>query len=112
MKNWIIRTLLTALLILVIAYFLPNIIINGMISVIIFAVVLSLLNTFVKPILKVLTFPITVLTLGLFLIVVNAIVIAIADYLVDDFEIVGTVTLFLFTILLSIGSYIIGKIIK
>ncbi len=112
MKNFIIKTLLTAAVVLLIAYFLPNIKITGLPAVLVFAVVLSLLNTFVKPIIKILTFPITLLTFGLFLLVINVIVIYLADHLVDDFEIVGTTTLLLFTFLLSLGTYVLDIFVK
>ena len=67
----------------------------------IFALVLGLLNVFIKPILVVLTFPITIITLGLFLFVINTIIILLADKLMDGVTINGFWWALLFSLLLS-----------
>jgi len=66
------RLLLTTLTLLVVATYVPGINIDGFYPAIIAAVILGLLNLFVKPILFILTLPITVLTLGLFMLIINA----------------------------------------
>jgi putative membrane protein len=71
----IIRILLTSVLVLLIANFMTGVHVAGFTTALIVAVVLGFLNVFIKPILVILTLPITVLTLGLFLLVINALII-------------------------------------
>jgi putative membrane protein len=74
------------------------------------AVVLGLLNTFIKPIFKFLTFPITLMTFGLSLLVINTIVIMIADYYVPDFQINNFIIAFAFGLIVSVVTYILEVI--
>lgn len=76
------------------------------------AVVLALLRLIVKPILVVLTLPITVLTLGIFLLVINAIIILLADYFVTGFEIDGFWWALIFSLFLSLFQSILFALIK
>lgn len=100
--NLIIRLLLTALAVVILAKFLPGVqLADGFTSAIILAVVLALLNAFIKPILVLLTLPITVITLGLFLLVINAAIILLAAKFMDGFAISGFWTALLFSLLLS-----------
>ena len=71
----LIRILLSALAVVVLANILPNVSVDSYITAIIVAVVLSLLNFIVKPILVILTLPVTIITFGLFLLIINAIII-------------------------------------
>ena len=75
------------------------------------AVVLGLLNTFVKPILQLLTFPITFLTLGLWLLVLNVIIIFVASRLVDGFSVNGFLPALLFSFAMSVVSMVLGAIL-
>ena len=87
--NLLFRILVTSILVLVISYFFPSIAhVAGVKSAIIVAIVLGLLNVFVKPIFVLFTFPITVFSLGLFMLVINAAMIALCAKLVDGFRIV------------------------
>jgi putative membrane protein len=70
----------------------------------ILALVLALLNTFIKPILVILTFPITIVTLGLFLFVINAIIILLADKFLDGIRVDSFLWALLFSLLLSVVS--------
>lgn len=99
--NLIIRLLLTAVAVIVLAKFLPGVEVAGFTSAIIVAIVLGLLNLILKPILIILTLPITILTLGLFLLVINACIILLADQFMGDFEVSGFWTALLFSLLLS-----------
>lgn len=74
------------------------------------AIVLSVLNVTVKPFLKLFTLPFTILTFGLFLLVVNAIVIELADWLMDSFVVVNFYWAILFSIILTIVQWILNKI--
>jgi putative membrane protein len=74
------------------------------------AVVLGLLNTFIKPIFKLLTFPITLMTFGLSLLVINTIVIMMADYYVADFQISNFIVAFAFGLIVSVVTYVLELI--
>ena len=76
------------------------------------ALVLSVLNYFVKPILVILTLPITIITLGLFLFIVNAIIILLAGKLVAGFRVDSLGWALLFSLLLSFFTYILEVIIE
>jgi putative membrane protein len=108
MKNYLIKLLISKLLILVISYFL-KIEITNYSAAILMAVVLSLLNTFLKPILKILAIPVTIMSLGLFLLVINASIVKIADYFIDGIAMTFLQAL-VFSVLLSVSQYILNKI--
>lgn len=105
--NLIIRIVLTALLVMVIAHFMPGVSVDNFTTSIIVALVLALLNLFVKPILVILTLPVTIITLGLFLLVINAIVILICDRIVGGFNVSSFWTALFFSIILSIFESIV-----
>lgn len=99
----ILRILLTAIAVVILAEFLPGITLtDGYTSAIIVAVVLGILRVTVKPILVFFTLPATIVTLGLFLLVINAVIILIAGYFVSGFIVSGFWTALLFSVLLSI----------
>ena len=100
--TFILRILLTAVVVVFLSKFLPGVAVTGYITAIIVALVLALLNLIVKPVLVILTLPVTIITFGLFLIVINAIIILLADAFVDGFDVSGFWIALLFSILLSI----------
>jgi len=82
------KIIITAIAVLAAAAILPEeYIVNNWVTALVVALVLGLLNAIVKPILIILTLPITLLTLGLFLLVINALMIMMADYFIDGFEV-------------------------
>lgn len=99
--NLILRLLVSALAVFILAYFLPGVREVTFGSALIVAIVIGVLNLFVKPILIIFTLPITILTLGLFLLVINACIILLADQFVDGFHVSGFWTALLFSLLLS-----------
>ena len=101
MKTFL-KILLTALAVIVLANILPGISVAGYVSAIIVAVVIALLNMFIRPLLIFFTLPATIVTFGLFLFVINAIIILLADKLVDGFAVSGFLAAFFFSIMLSI----------
>jgi putative membrane protein len=110
--GFIIRILITAVAVWAADYFLDGVHINDDIkTVIIVALVLALLNTFIKPILLVLTIPITILTLGLFLLVINALMVLLADKLIAGMSVDGWISALLFSLIVSIVSAILDAII-
>ncbi|MBK7884793.1 MAG: phage holin family protein [Chitinophagaceae bacterium] len=107
--NFIIKILITAINAFVLAYILPGVIIDDYFTAIIVAVVLSILNALVKPLLILLTLPATVLTLGLFLFVINACIILISDHFIGGFQVNGFWYALLFSLLLSFFNSFIQK---
>lgn len=100
--NLIIRLFITAIVAYVLTKILPGVHFDGFSSAIIFAIVLGILNIFVKPILSLFGLPLTIITLGLFALVINAIIILIADYFIDSMQVDGFLWAFIFSILLSL----------
>lgn len=110
--NTIIKLLLTAVAVVVLAKLLSGVAVDGYVAAIIVAVVLALLRLIVKPILIILTLPITILTLGLFLFVINAIIVWIASEILDGFAVDGLWWALLFSILLSIFQSLLNGVLK
>ncbi len=102
--NFIIRILLTAAIAYVLSKILTGVHIDDYITAILFALVLAVLNAIVKPVLIILTLPITIVTLGLFLFVINALIIIIADKFIDGIKVDGFFWSLLFSLILSIFS--------
>ena len=111
MKTFL-KVLLTALAVIVLANILPGIEVDGYVSAIVVAVVIALLNMFVRPLLVFFTLPATIVTLGLFLFVINACIILLADKLVDGFSVSGFWAALLFSILLSIFRSALFSLLK
>jgi putative membrane protein len=104
----LIRLIISTLAILVAANVVPGVVVAGTTTAIIAAIVLGILNTFLKPVLQILALPITILTLGLFYIIVNVFIIYLASYLVDGFSISGFIPALLFGLVVSVVSGILG----
>ena len=98
----LIKFLFTAIAVFVTGYLLPGIEVETLVVALVVAVVLALLNTFVKPLLVVFTIPITILTLGLFLLVINAVIILISGYFVDGFYVANFWWALLFSVIVSV----------
>lgn len=97
----IIRILVTAILVTLLANFLAGVSVDSFGTSIIVAVVLGLLNLFVKPLLVLFTLPVTILTFGLFLLVINAVIILMCHELVTGFSVANFWYALLFSVLLS-----------
>lgn len=111
MKN-LISILLTGLAVFVTAYILPGVDVDSFWSAVLVAIVIIILNYTIKPLLVLFTLPATVLTMGLFMFVVNAMVILIADWLMDSFKVKNFWLALLFGIILSIVNSILQKLTK
>lgn len=83
------------------AYLLPGVHLESFVTAIIVAAVLGLLNLFVRPVFILFTIPFTIITFGLFLFVINAIIIKLADSLIDGFSVDGFFWAILFSLILS-----------
>lgn len=108
--KFIIKTAASALAIMFLAFLLPGIHVEGnFFYAVLLALVLSLLNTLVRPILVFLTLPATIFSMGLFLLVINAAIVLIADKFMDGFNTDGFWWAMLFSILLSIINSVASK---
>ena len=104
LRKWLISTLAVILL----AYLLPGIHVTTILVAVLVALVLGVLNTVVRPILIFFTIPITVFTLGLFLLFINVLMVYLTSWLVDGFYVDGFLWAFVFSIGLSVVSSILG----
>lgn len=95
----------------IVSQFLDGMIISSFPILIALAVILGLLNVFVKPVLKLLSFPITFLTIGLFSLVINAVVLKMAFILIPGASLNGFLSTLLAPILLSISNCIISNVL-
>lgn len=107
----IIKLLLTALAVVVLAKILPGVHVEGYGSAIIVAIVIALLRLLVKPILVILTLPITIVTFGLFLLIINAIIILLAGYFVGGFTVTTIWWALLFSLLLSLFQSVLFSLL-
>lgn len=104
------RIIVSSIVTFGLSYLLGGVHIDSFWTAIVFSIVLAILNAIVKPILILLTLPLTILTLGLFLFVINALIILLASRLVDGFRIDGFWWALLFSLLLSfITSLLYGS---
>jgi len=110
--NWILKLLLTAVAVFILAHLLPGVAVTGYGAAIIVALVLGLLRLIVRPILVILTLPVTIVTLGLFLLVINAIIILMADFFVPGFSVDGILWALIFSLLLSILQSLLFSILN
>ncbi len=110
--NTLLKILLTAIAVVVLANILPGVAVQGYLSAVIVAVVIAFLNMFVRPLLVFFTLPATIVTFGLFLFVINAVIILLADKLVDGFAVSGFLAAFFFSILLSIFRSFLFSLLK
>lgn len=108
----IINLIVTALIVYLLSNFLPGISVDGFGSSVIVVIVLAILNFIVKPILQIISIPITILSLGLFLFVINAIIILLCSSLVGGFHVDGFWSALLFSLVLSIVQSIVGALIS
>ena len=109
--NFIIRTLISTLAVLITAYLL-GVQVDNIVTGVIVAVVLSFLNSFLKPLMVILSLPITVYTLGLFLLVINTVIILLTARLVPGFHVNGFWSAMGFSIVLSLVNSVLEAIRK
>lgn len=105
--------LITTISIFAVSYILSGIEVDTFLTALIVAVVMAVLNVTLKPFLILITFPITILTFGLFLLVVNVLVLYAAEALIDGFHIAGFWWALLFSLLVSfVNSVLLGPVRK
>jgi len=111
MKTFLTRLIISALSLGVAAYIVPGIYVDGILTLLIAAFLLGIINAIIRPILIILTFPITILSLGFFLLIINGGMLALVAFLLPGFSIYGLGSAILGWLILSITSWLASKLI-
>ncbi len=107
----IVHWIVSALAIGIAAYLIPGIEVT-LLGALVLAVVLGIINMFLKPIINLLTLPLNIFTLGLFSLVVNALLIMLAGMIVPGFVVAGFWSAFFFGIVVALVSALFGAVTK
>ncbi len=103
----LIKVLIGTLAVLVASYVLPGVRIEGLATALVAAVVLAVVNAVIKPLFIILTLPVTILSLGLFLLVINALMVELAAWLVPGFYVAGFWWALLFSLVVSLVTSVL-----
>jgi putative membrane protein len=103
--------LLNALALLAVAYLMPSIQVSGFTGALIAAAVIGLVNMLIRPILVILTLPVTVITLGLFILVINGLLFLLVGYLLDSLEVQSLWSAILGAVLYSVISWALTALV-
>lgn len=107
----ILTWLINAAALLALPYLLHSVTVTSLGAALIAALVLGLVNTLIRPVLVVLTLPVTVLSLGLFILVINAVLFWAVAHLVDGFQVAGFASAFIAAIVYSIISWALSALL-
>jgi putative membrane protein len=99
-----------ALSIYIAAYIIPGVTISSVSTLLVVSIVLGLINTFIKPILVILTFPLTIVTLGIFLLILNGLLVLLVGNIVPGFHIGNLFVAILFSIVVSVISSLLSRL--
>lgn len=106
----LINILISGLAVYIASYLLPGVMLDGFGAAIIVGIVLGIVNTVVKPILVLLTLPITIVTLGLFAFVINALMVLLVDALIPGFSVASFWTAIIFSLVLSVVNWFLNSL--
>ncbi len=106
------RLIINTFAVWAVSYILPGIEVANVWTAVLVAVVLGVLNTFIRPLLIILTLPINILTLGLFTLVINGLMVIITSYLVTGFIVGSLIDALLFSVILSLTSSFLNLLAK
>lgn len=109
--NIIINLLFSGLAVLVTTYIIPGVEVNSFWVAIVVAIVLGVVNAFVRPIVTLLTLPVNILTLGLFSFVITALMVMLTGAIVPGFVVTGFVPALLFGVVESLVSWVLFKVV-
>jgi putative membrane protein len=112
MKHFIYRMLITSLAVLFVAEILPGIEVTGLLGLILTALILGVLNAFLRPLMVILTLPLTIFTFGLFIFFINGAILYLTSAIVSDFEITSIWIAVIASILISLVSSAISWLAK
>lgn len=102
--------LFSTLAVLISSYVIPGVQVDGFFAGLVAAVILGVVNTFIRPIVSILTLPINIVTLGLFSFVISALMVMLTGAIVPGFTVTGFVPALLFAIVLSLVSGLMGAL--
>lgn len=105
-----IRTLVSAFIVMLLAHILPGIHVDSFLTSVWVAIVLAVLNVFIKPLIIILTIPITIFTLGLFLLVINALIILLCEQIVGGFHVKSFWSALFFSVILSLMQSLVFQL--
>ena len=108
--RFLINWLIYALAIGITAYILPGVHLDGVFAALVTAAILGLVNGVLRPVLFIFTLPLTILTLGLFTFVLNALMVLLAASIVPGFDVASFWWAVLFSLILSVVMYILGEV--
>lgn len=108
--QFIIKLIISSIAVLTSAYILPGVYVENFTTALVVAAVLAFLNAFLKPLLVIFTIPFTIITLGFFLLVINAVIIIVTDNLIDGFEVRSFWWALLFSLILSLTTSVFEAI--
>ncbi len=106
--NWLVYTLAVTIT----AYLLPGVVVDGLKAALLAAIVLGLVNAVLRPILIFFTLPITILSMGLFVLVINAVLVLLASKLVSGFYVAGFWWALIFSLVIAVVNWLLGKLVK
>lgn len=108
--NVVVRWIIYALLIIFVSWIIPGIEVDNFLSAMFVCIILALVNAFVKPLLQIITLPVTILTMGLFTLVINALMFMLVGWITPGFEVEGFLSALLGSLLLSLFSIGVNRI--
>lgn len=106
------KLIISALAVVITAWVLPGVSVEPWWWSVVIAIVLGFINTFVKPVVKLLALPVTLLTVGLFSFVINALMVLLCAWLVPAFEVDGFWPALLFSVVLGVVSWVLNMVLK
>ena len=106
-SQWLYTLLINSVAILITAYIIKGVQVKDFWSAVLGAFILGLINSFVRPVFVILTLPLTIITLGFFLLVINALMIMLASAILPGFNVKSFWSAFLFSIILSVMNAIL-----
>jgi len=112
LRSLLLRFIVTSVAILAVAKLLPGIEVHSLFALIMTVVILGILNVFLRPIMIFITLPFTVVTLGLFLFIINGIILYLVSLLIDGFEISSLFVAIIASVLITIVSGVINWLAK
>lgn len=110
MLNILLRWVMYALAIVFVSWIVPGIEVDNFLSAMFVCIIIALINTFIKPLIQIITLPINLLTLGLFTLVINSFLLMLAGALAPGFEVEGFLSALIGSILLSLFALGISRI--
>lgn len=108
----VISLVVNTLAVLIASYILPGVKVDSISTAFVVAVVLGVINTFLKPVLLILTLPITILTLGLFALIINAFLVLLVSSIVPGFRVEGFLWALIFSLVLTLVTSFLSSLTK